>query len=98
MIKYLYYMLIVIFTISNIEILEGRKINLKSKESSKSESVDFGGKNFESELASFKSLNSQGKTNKYYGWKTNNDIKPSEEIFFSLTIVPLGAYETKSVK
>ena len=46
MIKYLYYMLIIIFTISNIEIVEGRKINLKSKESSKSESVDFGGKNF----------------------------------------------------
>jgi LPS-assembly protein len=28
----------------------------------------------------------------------DNDIKPTEEIFFSLTIVPLGAYETKSVK
>ena len=28
----------------------------------------------------------------------DNDIKPSEEIFFSLTIVPIGAYETKSVK
>ena len=28
----------------------------------------------------------------------DNDIKPSEEIFFSLTIVPLGAYETKSAK
>ena len=28
----------------------------------------------------------------------DNDIKPTEEIFFSLTIVPLGAYETKSLK
>ena len=55
MIKYLYYMLIAIFTISNIEIAEARKINLKSKKTSKSESADFGGKNFESELSSFKS-------------------------------------------
>ena len=27
----------------------------------------------------------------------DNDIKPNEELFFSLTIVPLGAYETKSM-
>ena len=31
MINYLYYMLIAIFTISNIEIAEARKINLKVK-------------------------------------------------------------------
>ena len=77
MIKYLYYMLIAIFTISNIEIAEARKINLKSKKTSKSESADFGGKNFESELSSFKSLNNGDKTNKYYGWETNNNIRPS---------------------
>ena len=35
MIKYLHYMLIIIFTISNIEIAEGRKVNLKSKKTSK---------------------------------------------------------------
>ena len=46
MIKYLYYMLIVIFTVSNIEIIEGRKINLKSKKVSENESADFGGENF----------------------------------------------------
>ena len=70
-------MLIAIFTISNIEIAEARKINLKSKKTSKSESADFGGKNFESELSSFKSLNNGDKTNKYYGWETNNNIRPS---------------------
>lgn len=35
------------------------------------------------------------KYNKEY--YSDSDIKPSEELFFSLTIVPLGAYETKSV-
>ena len=77
MIKYLYYMLIVIFTVSNIEIIEGRKINLKSKKVSENESADFGGENFITELKSFNASNSQDKSNKYYGWKTNNDVKPS---------------------
>ena len=67
MIKYLYYMLIAIFTISNIEIAEGRKINLKSKKTSQSETADFGGKNFEAELNSFirTCLNLQGANSRY---------------------------------
>ena len=28
---------------------------------------------------------------------SDTDMKPSEQLFFSLTIVPLGAYETKSI-
>ena len=28
---------------------------------------------------------------------SDNDIEPTEQLFFSLTIVPLGAYETKSI-
>ena len=27
----------------------------------------------------------------------DNDIKPTEQLFFSITIVPLGAYETKNI-
>ena len=28
---------------------------------------------------------------------TDNDLKPTEQLFFSLTIIPLGAYETKNI-
>ena len=28
---------------------------------------------------------------------TDNDLKPTEQLFFSLTIVPLGSYETKNI-
>ena len=28
---------------------------------------------------------------------SDSDIEPTEELFFSLTIVPLGAYETANV-
>ena len=28
---------------------------------------------------------------------TDNDLKPTEQLFFSLTIVPLGAYETTNI-
>ena len=35
------------------------------------------------------------KYNKEY--YSDTDMKPSEQLFFSLTIVPLGAYETKSI-
>ena len=28
---------------------------------------------------------------------TDNDIKPSEQLFFSLTIIPLGEYETANI-
>ena len=27
----------------------------------------------------------------------DNDLKPTEQLFFSLTIIPLGAYETTNV-
>ena len=28
---------------------------------------------------------------------TDNDLKPTEQLFFSLTIVPLGSYESKNI-
>ena len=28
---------------------------------------------------------------------TDNDLKPTEQLFFSLTIIPLGSYETKNI-
>ena len=27
----------------------------------------------------------------------DSDVEPTEQLFFSLTIVPLGAYETKNI-
>ena len=72
-------LLIIIFTLFSFNSLEGRKIKLKGTESSNDNSTStFGDKNFESRLEIFwNSENKNDKTNKYYGWETNNNITPS---------------------
>ena len=57
MIKYLKYFFIIII-ISNVSILEARKIDLKKSKSDDKNTSTFGGINFESELKSFQN-NSQ---------------------------------------
>ena len=72
------YFLILILILSVSNVLEARKITLKSKNSSSKSDDSFGGPYFEQELLSFQnSLGVKDKTNKYYGWETNKDIKSS---------------------
>jgi microcin C transport system substrate-binding protein len=79
MIKYLKILFIIIFTFSNGVLLEARKIKLKSKKSISNNSSTYGGINFENELNSFQndSDENQDKKNKYYGWTTNTNVRPS---------------------
>ena len=77
MIKYLKFVFIICF-ISNVSILEARKINLKTSKSEDNKTSTYGGINFENELKAFQNnpeIN-QDKNNKYYGWKTNSNVKP----------------------
>ena len=72
------YFLILILILSFSHVLEARKITLKSKNSSSKSDDSFGGPYFEQELLSFQnSVGVKDKTNKYYGWETNKDIKSS---------------------
>jgi len=72
------YFLILILILSVSNVLEARKITLKSKNSSSKSDDSFGGPYFEQELLSFQnSVGVKDKTNKYYGWETNKDIKSS---------------------
>ena len=52
------------------------KLNIKGKNSKNDKLDDFGGNNFIQKLNSFNSKTPKDKNNKYYGWKTNLDIKP----------------------
>ena len=72
------YFLIFILLFSFSSTLFARKINLKNKKTTNSNTNLFGGAYFEQELETFKnSQNKNDKNNKYYGWETNKNIKSS---------------------
>ena len=72
------YFLILILFISMINIAFARKITLKNKKTSDTNTSLFGGPYFEQELHIFQnSQNKNDKSNQYYGWETNKNIKSS---------------------
>ena len=73
------YIFISIFYLHNIFIEAAPRFKKNVQSSEKSST--FGDINFEMELIAFKnSSNNSDKSNKYYGWKTNNNIVPSGDL------------------
>jgi len=72
------YLLILVLFFSISSTLLARKITLKNKNSSDVNINLFGGPYFEQELQIFQnSQNKNDKSNQYYGWETNKNIKSS---------------------
>ena len=75
---YIYIITIIVY-LSNISIEAAPRFKKNIQSSEKSST--FGDINFEMELISFQnSSNNNDKSNKYYGWETNNNIIPSGDL------------------